>query len=210
MPAATPDEKLLVVGSRNRHKVIEIRALLSPIPFEVRCIDEVYDGPDVVEDGLTFLENAIKKACELSKLTGLLVLADDSGLEVDALDGDPGVISARYAGKARDDAANNRLVLENLRGVSTERRTARFRCVVAVADAGRAVFTTEGVVEGRITDRNYGSSGFGYDPIFFVPSLKKTFGQVPAEVKNRLSHRASAVRKARLKLLDFARQRNQD
>jgi len=197
-------EKLLVLGSRNRHKVGEMRVLLGPIPFEVCSLDDVYDGPDVVEDGSTFLENAVKKACELSKRTGKLVLADDSGLEVDALRGAPGVMSARYSGPAKDDADNNRRVLEELRGVPRDRRTARFVCVVAAADKGRVVFTAQGTVEGIIAESPRGSNGFGYDPVFFVPSLGKTFGQVPPETKNRLSHRASALAQARAKLLEYA------
>jgi len=199
-----PSTRSLVVGTHNRHKVREIRALLRGIPFEVRSIDELYDGPDVVEDGHTFAENASKKAVEFSKATGELVLADDSGLEVDALDGAPGVRSARYAGPAKSDADNTRKLLDELRQIPDAERNARFRCAIAVADRGRLVFMVDGSVEGQIAQAPRGSGGFGYDPVFFVPSLGKTFAEVPPKVKNRMSHRGQALRKAREKLAEYA------
>lgn len=148
------------------------------------------------EGGASFLENARLKAVAVATATGCMALADDSGLEVDALGGEPGVLSARFGGPGKTDAERYRLLLDKLIGVPPERRTARFRCVVAVAEPGGPVHFSEGMCEGRITDTPRGSHGFGYDPVFEVPSLGRTLAEVGLDVKNRLSHRAQAVRGA--------------
>lgn len=158
------------------------------------------------EDGDTFAANAALKACYYSRACGCWTLADDSGLEVDFLEGEPGVFSARYAGlppgtpRAETDRANNQKLIFALAGVPEERRTARFRCALALADGYRILATAEGTIDGRIIDIPRGRGGFGYDPHFFVPEKGKTTAELPAEVKNRISHRGRALREMRTKL----------
>ncbi len=193
----------LVLASRNPGKLRELKALLEPLDIEVVSLEEYPGIPEVVEDGLTFTENAVKKARAVAAATGQVALADDSGLEVDYLNGAPGVFSARFAGEDRDDRANNEKLLHLLAGVPWEKRTARFRCVVAVAFPGGAVYTAEGVCEGMIADEPRGEKGFGYDPLFFVPAFGKTFAQLEPAEKNKISHRAKALRKARKILSEF-------
>ena len=153
--------------------------------------------PEPVEDAETFEGNAAIKALHYARLSGGWALADDSGLEVDALGLAPGIRSARYAGSARDDAANNSKLMEQLAGVPTERRTARFRCAIALADSERVVATASGVVEGRIVDQPRGSNGFGYDPHFYVPEQGLTTAEMAPDQKNRISHRGQALRAIR-------------
>jgi XTP/dITP diphosphohydrolase len=155
----------------------------------------------VVEDRDTLEGNARKKAEEIAAATGRLVVADDSGLEVAALDGRPGVFSARYAGPACDYLANNRKLLRELEGVPEERRNAVFRCVIAVARPGQTLFTVEGRVEGRIADAMRGDRGFGYDPVFFHPAAGRTFAEMDPGEKNRLSHRFRALEAFQTELL---------
>ncbi|MCA8912736.1 MAG: non-canonical purine NTP pyrophosphatase [Planctomycetes bacterium] len=247
-----PDNPVnIVVGTNNRHKLREIRQILSDVPGVELVGLSAYTGvPDVVENADTFAGNAQKKAYELARFIALagrvgfasqstsmddedetdfealsarryrtvsgrqkkvsltpermpkvtrpanldlLVMADDSGLEVDVLGGAPGVISARYAGKHGDDAANNRLLLKNLKGVPPEKRKARFVCEIALASPEGILFTVRGTVEGRIIDEERGGGGFGYDPLFFYPPLDQTFGEIPAEEKNKISHRSQAL-----------------
>mgnify|MGYP001024860489 CR=1 FL=1 len=198
MTKLSPTHKItLVVASGNPGKFKEIAALLHGLDVLLLPLDRV--GPIEVppESGESFQENACIKATAVARATGCLALADDSGLEVDALCGAPGVLSARYGGATATDADRNRLILEKLSGVSREQRTARFRCVVAIADPRGAVKVAEGIFEGRITEAPRGSSGFGYDPIFEIPSLGKSFAEVGPETKNRLSHRAKAMACAR-------------
>ena len=183
-----------LVATRNRHKLEEIRAILAIPGVFARSAVEFPNLPDVVENGATFEENAVLKAETLARASGLWTLADDSGLEVDALHGDPGVRSARYAGKQGADTANNRKLLQALEGV--RERRARFRCVIAVsAPSGRAR-VVEGQCEGRIIDQPRGSGGFGYDPLFVPEGYTLTFAELAAPVKNRISHRAAALRRA--------------
>jgi XTP/dITP diphosphohydrolase len=195
----------LVFATRNRGKLVELRELLPGI--DVRSIDEVGDVPEVVEDAPTFAGNAAKKAREVSAVTGLPALADDSGLEVDALGGAPGVLSARYAGGG-GDAANNAKLLAALAGV--ERRTARFRACLALADVrgplGDRVITAEGTCEGVILDAPRGTGGFGYDPLFYAPELGQTFAEAGVGSKSELSHRARAMRIMRPQLLAYLQQ----
>jgi XTP/dITP diphosphohydrolase len=186
----------LLVSTRNAHKVGEIRAILGP-DFEVSDLSVLPDMPEVEETGTTFEENATLKAVAASLLFEGWVIADDSGLEVDALNGAPGVYSARYAGEQGDDAANNALLLRNLEGVRGKERSGRFRCVIVLARAGRKLAAFSGAVEGIIVNDLKGGGGFGYDPLFVPDGYCETFGQLPAEVKNSLSHRAQALHKLR-------------
>ncbi len=184
----------LLIATSNRGKLREVRAILTDIPIELCTLDEFPAITEAVEDGSTFEENAKKKAMHYHRLTGVTTLADDSGLEVDALDGAPGVHSARFAGKQGDDAANNARLVALLSGIPLERRTARFRCVMALANEGRIVDIAHGCVEGLIIDDPAGDQGFGYDPHFFLPDLAQTKAELPLEIKNRLSHRGQALR----------------
>jgi len=197
----------LVFATRNRGKLVELRELLPGI--DVRAIDEVGDVPEVIEDQQTFAGNAAKKAREVSAATGLPALADDSGLEVDALGGAPGVLSARYAGGG-GDAANNAKLLAALAGVPAERRTARFHACLALADVrgplGDRVLTADGTCEGIILDAPRGTGGFGYDPLFFAPELGQTFAEAGVGSKSELSHRARAMRIMRPQLLAYLQQ----
>ena len=186
----------LVIATGNRGKFNEIATLLQGLDALLVPLDRV--GPVEVppEGGDSFQENARLKAVAVASATGRLTLADDSGLEVDALGGQPGVWSARFGGCGKTDAERNRLLLSRLEGVPPARRAARFRCAVAVADPAGSVWLTEGVCEGQIALAPRGEHGFGYDPIFEIPSLGRTLAEVGPDVKNRLSHRAQAVRAA--------------
>jgi XTP/dITP diphosphohydrolase len=196
----------LVFATRNRGKLVELRELLPGI--EVRSLDDVH-VPEVVEDADTFAGNAAKKAREVSAATGLPALADDSGLEVDALGGAPGVYSARYAGDAHDDVANNLKLLAALTGVPPAQRTARFHSVLALADItgplGADVITADGTCEGTILNAPRGTGGFGYDPLFYSPELGMTFAEAGVGPKSDLSHRARAMRAIKSRLLDYLR-----
>jgi XTP/dITP diphosphohydrolase len=205
----------LVFATRNKGKLVELRALLPGI--DVLSVDEAAaklgrDIPDVVEDADTFAGNAAKKAREVSQITGLPALADDSGLEVDALDGAPGVYSARYAGVSGHgaDAANNAKLLDALAGVPAERRTGRFRASLALADVtgplGADTITADGVCEGILLDAPRGSGGFGYDPLFLFPELGQTFAELGVGTKGDLSHRARAMRAIKPRLLAYLQQ----
>jgi XTP/dITP diphosphohydrolase len=182
-----------VVATQNPGKVREIAEILVDAPVELVSLEAFGDLPDVVEDGATFMENAIKKALHFARLTREWTLADDSGLEVDALGGAPGVYSARYAGEPKDDAANNRKLIAELRGVPPERRTARFRCAAVIADGDGVIAQAEGTIEGVIIDEPRGAGGFGYDPHFYVPSLGRTTAELDPAHKNRISHRGKAI-----------------
>jgi XTP/dITP diphosphohydrolase len=196
-----PDSFTLVLGSRNRKKCREMAELILP-PWEksprlerlkVLSLDEFPDSPEVDESAETFAGNARKKAAELALALGRWVLADDSGLAVDALGRAPGVLSARYAGEPCDDAANNRKLLEALNDVPDDRRGAAFRCALAVADpAGQIRLEAEGACRGRITREPRGALGFGYDPLFLIPEYHRTFGELSPLVKHQLSHRSRA------------------
>ena len=183
----------LVLATRNAGKVRELTALLAPLGFTIRSLADYPQLPEVIEDGATFQENAVKKARAVAEATGCLALADDSGLEVDYLGGAPGVFSARFAGAGHDDRANNEKLLRLLQGVPEEKRTARFRCVVAVAIPDGRVFTAEGVCEGLIATSPRGRGGFGYDPLFYVPGYAKTFAELDPFIKNQISHRGRAL-----------------
>lgn len=184
----------LLLATRNAHKTREFAEILGE-EFVVRDLASGPDMPVIEETGATFEENAILKAVAVSKRFPGMVVADDSGLEVDALEGAPGIYSARYAGPGAKDGDNVARLLSELRKRSAGRLpAARFRCVLALAKAGKLIDTFEGVVEGAIVDEPRGKGGFGYDPVFQPFGLTQTFGELPSKEKNRISHRANAVR----------------
>lgn len=188
----------LLISTGNRGKIVEIQDLLADLPAHVRVLIPADLGIDldVVEDGDTYAENAARKALAYSRASGLITMADDSGLEVDALDGAPGLHSARYSPKpGATDADRRALVLENLRGLPRP-WTARFHCTVAICTPEEKMYYTEGNCPGEIVPEERGTNGFGYDPIFFSNELGRTMAQMTREEKNRLSHRARAVRAA--------------
>jgi len=187
----------LVLATRNSGKVREIRHILRGLGVKLRGADEFPCLPDVEEDGKTLEENAAKKARTIALAVKKWALADDSGLEVDYLEGEPGVYSARWAGSGCTYADNNRKLLRLLRGVSDCGRTARFRCVIALSSPRGKVTCVEGSIEGRIAPRLRGRNGFGYDPVFTVPRYGKTFAELSSATKNRISHRAKALKKAK-------------
>ncbi|MDP1948211.1 MAG: XTP/dITP diphosphatase [Nitrospirota bacterium] len=187
----------LVLATRNRHKVIELVALLRDLGITIRSLDEFPDAPDVVEDGATCEANAIKKARAIAEFTGLPAVADDTGLEVDALGGRPGVYAARYAGEDATYDDNCLKLLRELTGVPRERRTARFLTVAALALPSGEVRVAQGILDGTIAEEASGTVGFGYDPVFFVPALGKTLAQLSADQKNKISHRAKAFTQAK-------------
>src|SRR5882724_3847886 len=196
----------LVVATRNRHKTREIQHILGP-EFNVRDLGAHPDVSEIRESGTSFEENAKLKALAASRQLPALMIADDSGLEVDALGGAPGIYSARYAGANRTERDKIDKLLRELERVraTDDRRRARFRCSVALARNGDLLGTFEGTVEGRITDKARDDSGFGYDPIFIPEGFEQTFGELPTEVKNTISHRAKAIRALadRLRRLEF-------
>jgi len=185
----------VVLATRNRGKLREIVPLVAGLELELLTIDEVAPDAELREDGVTFVENALAKARQAARATGLPAIADDSGLEVDALDGVPGVYSARYAGPGADDDSNNAKLLEALRGVPPAQRTARFRCVAVFVDPARGLeLVRDGACEGEVLEGPRGQDGFGYDTLFFIPTVGRTMAELPLEEKNRLSHRAAAFR----------------
>jgi XTP/dITP diphosphohydrolase len=187
--------KQLVLATRNKGKIKEFRELFTPMGIEVLSLEQVPHTPEIVEDGTTFAENAIKKAEGIAQALGMPALADDSGLEVDALQGEPGVYSARYAGLQATDEENNRKLIGKLESVPLEKRTARYVCVLALAIPGEETITAEGICEGLILSEPAGNNGFGYDPYFYVPQRKQTMAQLPPAEKNKISHRGQALRK---------------
>lgn len=183
----------VVIATRNRGKLREIIPLLAGVRLDLCTIDELAPDAELREDGVTFEENALAKARQAARATGLPAIADDSGLEVDALDGAPGVYSARYAGPGADDAQNNAQLLAALREVAPARRGARFRCVAVFVDPARGIeIVRDGACAGEILEAPRGEGGFGYDPLFLVPLVGRTMAELPLEEKNRLSHRAAA------------------
>lgn len=187
----------LVLATRNRDKVIELVALLGDLGITIRTLDEFPDAPNVVEDGDTCEANAVKKARAIAESTDLPAVADDTGLEVDALGGRPGVYAARYAGEDATYEDNCRKLLRELTGVPLEQRTARFLTVAAIALPSDGIRVAQGTLEGVIAEEASGTLGFGYDPVFLIPELGKTLAQLPADQKNTISHRAKAFAKVR-------------
>ena len=190
----------IVIGTRNKGKIREIQEALADLPFEVTGLPDT-DIPDVEETGTCFRDNAILKAQYYSRKTGEYCLADDSGLEVDALGGAPGVYSARYAGAEASDANNNKKLLDALRNVPLSERTARFRSVLALAGPDGSLLLTDGVCEGLIQFAPQGNGGFGYDPLFYMPNQGKTLAEMTVEEKNKISHRGNALKAFKKKML---------
>ncbi len=190
----------IVLATKNRDKIREIKGIMKGVKF--LCSKNL---PEVKEDGKTLSENAIRKAETIADYTGKMALADDSGLEVKALGGIPGVKSARFAGEKVSYTKNNRKLLELMRGVSN--RKAKFRCVIALASPGNKTIVREGICRGRIAEKPSGRYGFGYDPVFIVAGRNKTFAELPPSVKNSISHRAEALKKLYNVLLKMERRR---
>ncbi len=196
----------LLVGSNNRGKLREYAELLRGIHFELTTLSGLGITEEVEESGSNLKQNAIRKATAYAKLSGLTTMADDSGLEVDALGGEPGPLSRRYAGDNVSDKERNDYLLAKLRNIPWEKRTARFRAVIAIATPDGKVKTAEGVCEGIIAFDSKGAGGFGYDPIFYLPELDKRMAELSLAEKNKISHRAKAAQKARRILERLAKQ----
>ncbi len=195
----------LLIATHNRGKLIEYQALFGDLPFELVTLDDVGIRNDVEETGATLAENARLKALTYARQSGLLTLADDSGLEVDVLGGEPGVRSKRYAGANKTDAERNAFLLDKLRAVPPGQRTARFRCVIAIATPAGNLWETEGTCEGAIAFDSRGTNGFGYDPIFHVAERGMRMAELSTAEKNKISHRARAAEKAKEILKQIAK-----
>jgi XTP/dITP diphosphohydrolase len=189
--------RILLLATRNRHKQQELQNMLADLDIRVIGLDDLPPLPEVEEDGTTFAENASKKAAIIAAASKMTCLADDSGLEVDALDGRPGVYSARFAGPDASDEKNNALLLQMLQDVPQEKRKAKFVCVIAIADPQGNLSLAEGSCPGSIGFSPHGSGGFGYDPLFIPQGYNQSFAELGDEVKNSVSHRARALAKAR-------------
>ncbi len=196
--------KKIIVATGNQGKAREFRHLLTPLGYEVLTLADFPDAEDVRETGSTFAENALLKANALSSMLGIPVLADDSGLIVDALGGRPGIYSARFAGEPKDDVKNYQKLLQELGDLPLEKRTARFYCVIALVDPNGCELTVDGSVEGKILYEPVGSNGFGYDPVFWVNELEKSFATCSREEKNAVSHRGRALLKLVSKLSEIS------
>ena len=192
----------LVLATHNSHKKTEMNTLLAPLGISIVGLDDFPQIGDIEETGTTLLENSLIKARSVHQITGLPSLADDTGLEVDALDGAPGVYSARFAGENPTYEDNVNKLLSKLEGVSAEKRTARFRTIIAFVDGRRELFA-EGIIEGLITVEPCGHEGFGYDPIFLPEAESKTFAEMSQERKNQISHRGRALAKMQKKLNNY-------
>ncbi len=187
--------KEAIIATHNPGKVKEFKEILEPRGYDVKSLAEIGFTEEIEETGHTFEENAIMKAEAVAKALNKMVIADDSGLSIDNLGGRPGVYSARYAGEQKDDQANIEKVLSELKGIEKEQRTARFRCALAVSIPGEETKTVEGHVEGYIAEEPRGEYGFGYDPIFIVKDKDKTMAELTSDEKNKISHRADALKK---------------
>lgn len=201
--------KKIILASNNMHKINEIKQVLKEIPIEISSLKDEYINIDVIEDGETFKENAKKKASEIVdflKRRGdkdFIVMADDSGLEVDYLNGEPGIYSARYAGKHGNDKKNNEKLLENLKGVTKDNREAKFICEIILMDSDKKYLSVKGEVKGIILEELSEEGGFGYDPLFYYEPLKKSFSELAQEDKNKVSHRGIALSKLKNQIKDF-------
>ena len=187
----------VVLATSNQHKVEEIRAMLGELPITFLSLTDFPDLPEVIEDGTTCQENAVKKAREIAAGAGHWALADDTGLEVDALGGRPGVYAARYAGEGATYVDNCEKLLEELQQIPVGQRGARFLTVMALSNPEGQTETVKGVLQGQITEQFYGSQGFGYDPVFYVPNAHKTLAEITLDEKNEISHRGQALRLAK-------------
>lgn len=183
----------MIFATKNKGKIKEIKQILPD--FDILSMEDAGISTDIVEDGKTFIENAIKKASEIAKLSGKMAIADDSGLEIDFLDGKPGVYSARYLGENTPYSEKNNHILHEMENVPEQQRTARFVCAIATVFPNGKIITAQDTIEGRIAFESKGENGFGYDPIFFVPELGKTTAELSPEQKNAISHRGKALQK---------------
>ena len=195
--------KKLVFATGNQNKMREIREIYQDLGYEILSMKEAGVAVDIVEDGTTFEENALIKARAIWKETKGIVLADDSGLEVDYLNGEPGIYSARYLGEDTSYDIKNKAIIDRLEGVPDEKRTARFVCVIAAVFPDGTELTTRGTIEGIIGYEQKGDNGFGYDPIVYVPELKKTTAELSMEEKNEISHRGNALRKMKKNIIKY-------
>ncbi len=193
--------KRIIVATKNKGKMKEIRAILSDLKYEILSLDDIGLDVDVVEDGSTFQENATKKAVEIMKLCNEITLADDSGLAVDALNGAPGIYSARYSGEHGDDLQNNLLLLENMKNETN--RNAKFICSIALAFPDGRLINVDGEFHGLIDYEMKGQGGFGYDVLFYLPEYDKTSAEISAEEKNKISHRYKALNKLKEELINM-------
>lgn len=193
----------LVIATRNKRKLLEIKRLLRSSGIKALSLDDFDNLPVAKEDGETFKANARKKAIEISKRIDKLVVADDSGLEVPALNNKPGINSARYAGASQDDDKNIEKLLKEMRNLTGRQRRARFRCIICLSKGRKVVRVVEGGVEGEIALERKGNSGFGYDPVFVPAGFDKTFAQLGSRPKDRISHRAIALKKAKDAILRY-------
>ncbi len=187
----------LIIATKNRGKVREIRKALKGLRLRIYSLSDFSDVPEIEEDGKSFTENALKKARFYSKYFGKLIIADDSGLEVDSLKGLPGIYSARYAGKGASNRENNRKLLHEMEGIPLSKRGARFKCAMAIVSNEGKEVVAEGSCTGRIGIKEVGKKGFGYDPLFILPQYGKTMAQLSLSEKNRISHRGKALKKLR-------------
>ena len=189
--------KQLVVATKNKKKLSEIKDILKGMNLKLLSLDAYKDLPQVLENGKTFQENAIKKAIKFARFTGQLCLGEDSGLCVNVLDGAPGIYSARFSGRDKSDIKNNLKLLRLLKGVPLVERKAHYVCAVALADKGGLIGVVEGNCPGLIAFESKGKAGFGYDPLFYIPKYKKTFAQLGEKIKHKMSHRYYALKKAK-------------
>jgi len=185
----------LLLATHNQNKKSELKQLLKDMNIDILTRDEIEELPEIVEDGQSFAENAVKKARQSALLSFYTCLADDSGLVVDALDGRPGVYSARFAGEEADDGKNNEKLLQMMQEIPDEQRTARFICVIAISSPAGEVQTVKGICEGRIARKPSGDGGFGYDSLFIPEGYDQSFAELSAEIKNSISHRGRALQK---------------
>ena len=192
--------KKIIFATKNDGKIREIKDILSDLDAELLSLKDVKIDVDIVEDGSTFEENALIKASEISKITGEIVLADDSGLEIDYLNKEPGIYSARYMGEDTSYRIKNQNIMDRLEGVPDEKRTARFVCAIAAVFPTGETLSTRGTIEGRIGYEERGTHGFGYDPIFVVPEYQCSTSELDPEIKNKISHRGKALREMKNKL----------
>ena len=193
--------KELVVASRNKGKVREIKELLANLPFKVTSLSDYPHIPEIIEDGKTYRANALKKACSAARATGKMAMSDDSGIEVKALKYAPGIYSSRFAGIGASEKVRNKKLLAMLKNVPFSRRQARYRCVMALVNAkGQELGIVQGTCSGYVSTKEQGRNGFGFDPLFLLKRYNKTFGQLSASLKAKISHRARALKKFRLLL----------
>ncbi len=193
----------LVVATKNKGKIAEIKEVLKHMSFEVLSMGDMGITIDVVEDGKTFEENSLKKAIEICRISNTIVIADDSGIEVDYLEGAPGIYSARFGGPEATDEDRNLKLLDMMKGVPFEKRTARFVCAIAVAFPDGRSFVVRDTCEGYVDTECKGDNGFGYDPIFYIHDYGKSMAEISMDVKNKISHRAKALNKMVAKLEEF-------